>query len=200
MNGISLEALAAWVIDLYLLSSILLLVLAVLSMRLRQPARRLAVARATSVGLVVLIALTAMPGWPRLSWRIDRPPAPNRSRLQHIRIGSRRAQREASPCRRWNLPSAFGVARRRHEGMTSKARRPRCAPSFLPMHQHPPAFRSSRSRPGPISPAHCWPSAGLALVRSRRLGCSAAVVPHRPFSTGGSVGTSRRVVRSRNFA
>jgi beta-lactamase regulating signal transducer with metallopeptidase domain len=76
MNGTPLEALAAWVVDVYLLSTVLLTLLAVPSMRLGQPARRLAVARATSAGLIVLIVLTAIPGWPRLSWRIARSDAP----------------------------------------------------------------------------------------------------------------------------
>ncbi len=39
------------------------------SIRLRQPARRLAAARATSAGLVIVLMLSAMPGWPRMSWR-----------------------------------------------------------------------------------------------------------------------------------
>jgi hypothetical protein len=76
MNGTPLESLAAWVIDVYGLSSLLLALLAVVSMRLSQPARRVAFARATSAGLIVLLTLAAVPAWPRLSWRITRPEPP----------------------------------------------------------------------------------------------------------------------------
>ncbi len=61
--------LVRWVVDVHVLGSLLLVLWAGSMFRVRQPARRLAAARATSGGLIVLVVLSAAPGWPRLSWR-----------------------------------------------------------------------------------------------------------------------------------
>ncbi len=65
----STETLALWLVDFYVATTVLLLVAVVAMCCLRQPARRLAVAWATMVGLAALAILCALPQWPRISWR-----------------------------------------------------------------------------------------------------------------------------------
>jgi beta-lactamase regulating signal transducer with metallopeptidase domain len=56
-----------WLVDIYLLSTVLI-VLGLAGLRcLRQPAQRIAVARSTVVGLAMLVALEPIPPWPRMS-------------------------------------------------------------------------------------------------------------------------------------
>jgi beta-lactamase regulating signal transducer with metallopeptidase domain/thiol-disulfide isomerase/thioredoxin len=73
-----LESLGWWAIDFHLAGATVLCVACVALVALRQPAQRLALAWATSGGLLLLALLAALPGWPRTSWRIgvlqvDRP-------------------------------------------------------------------------------------------------------------------------------
>jgi BlaR1 peptidase M56/Carboxypeptidase regulatory-like domain len=58
-----------WLVDYYALTTVILVAAVVVMGRLRQPARRLAVARSAVVGLAMLAILAALPGWPRASWR-----------------------------------------------------------------------------------------------------------------------------------
>ena len=59
---------ALWLADLYFVSALLLAFVILSCTCLSQPARRMSVARAAALGLVMLAILTAVPGWPRLSW------------------------------------------------------------------------------------------------------------------------------------
>jgi len=56
-----------WWVDYFLIASLLLLVALAAMSVLRQPARRNVVARATILGLWALLAISVMPGWPRVS-------------------------------------------------------------------------------------------------------------------------------------
>ncbi len=58
-----------WLVDYYALATVVMAAAAVVMGRLRQPARRLSVARSAVVGLVMLAVLAALPGWPRAGWR-----------------------------------------------------------------------------------------------------------------------------------
>ncbi len=62
---------ALWLADLFFVSSLLLVTALAAFAVLRQPARRMTVARATALGLTGLVILTTVPGWPRHSWRIN---------------------------------------------------------------------------------------------------------------------------------
>ena len=61
-----------WLVDYYALATVVLVAAAVVMVRQRQPARRLAIARSAVVGLATLAVLAAVPGWPRASWRSQR--------------------------------------------------------------------------------------------------------------------------------
>ena len=63
------DSVVGWIVDYYVLSSVLLLPGLVVMQWLNQPARRIAVARAMVGGLLASVLLTAIPGWPRLAWR-----------------------------------------------------------------------------------------------------------------------------------
>jgi BlaR1 peptidase M56 len=63
------ETMSDWLVDDYALSTVVLVAAVVVMGRLRQPARRLTVARSAVVGLAMLAVLAALPGWPRASWR-----------------------------------------------------------------------------------------------------------------------------------
>ena len=56
-----------WLLDYYLAASLLIIGALSIMFAVRQPVRRSAVARATLVGLALLIVLTMLPGWPRTS-------------------------------------------------------------------------------------------------------------------------------------
>ena len=60
-----LSFLTAWLVDLLVLGTALLAAASLFLVMLRQPAARMALARATLVGLATLCVLTALPGWPR---------------------------------------------------------------------------------------------------------------------------------------
>ncbi len=66
---ISPEFLSRWVVDVYALGTLLLAAWAVACWPVRQPSRRLAIARATAFGLILFMVLGTLPGWPRASWR-----------------------------------------------------------------------------------------------------------------------------------
>jgi len=57
------ESAAYWLADVYLLSTLLLVAILLLLWKMGQPARRLAVVRATLAGLTLLAFLSAAPGW-----------------------------------------------------------------------------------------------------------------------------------------
>jgi len=71
MTGRWTSHLILWLADVYVLSSLLLLLALAAFVILRQPARRMTVARAAALGLVALAILSAIPGWPRHSWRMS---------------------------------------------------------------------------------------------------------------------------------
>ncbi len=98
-----------WLVDYYALATVVLVAAVVVMGRLRQPARRLTVARSAVVGLVILAVLAALPGWPRASWRSrpgqtpsDRPTVaaasvPDSGITAPSQFGTRLAPRDATP-------------------------------------------------------------------------------------------------------
>jgi hypothetical protein len=64
------EAVCDWLVDYYALTTVVLVAAVAAMGWLRQPARRLLVARSGVVGLAMLAILAALPGWPRASWRV----------------------------------------------------------------------------------------------------------------------------------
>ena len=69
------ETMSDWLVDYYALTTVVLVAALVVMGRLRQPVRRLSVARSAFVGLAMLAVLAALPGWPRASWRGQPGPA-----------------------------------------------------------------------------------------------------------------------------
>ena len=63
-----LEALGWWAIDFHLAAAVLLGTACAALVCLRQPVHRIALAWATSIGLLLLASLTSLPGWPRTNW------------------------------------------------------------------------------------------------------------------------------------
>ena len=63
------ETMSDWLVDYYALTTVVLVAAVVVMGRLRQPVRRLSVARSAVVGLAMLAILAALPGWPRACWR-----------------------------------------------------------------------------------------------------------------------------------
>ncbi len=63
----AIDGLGSWLADLYFFSTVLLVLAGALILLLEQPARRMAVARATLAGLCVIAVLSALPAWPRLA-------------------------------------------------------------------------------------------------------------------------------------
>jgi WD40 repeat protein len=63
------ETISDWLVDYYALTTAILVAAVVVMGRLRQPVRRLSVARSAFVGLAMLAVLAALPGWPRACWR-----------------------------------------------------------------------------------------------------------------------------------
>ena len=69
-----LTALVPWLADLYLLSTVLLLIGLALIYVLEQPARRIVAARSLVAGLAALAMLATAPGWPRpaaIEWSVS---------------------------------------------------------------------------------------------------------------------------------
>ena len=78
MIGSRFTPLVDWLTDVYLLSTVLLLVGLAVMHRFRQPSRRMAVARSVAVGLAALAVLATAPGWPRIAaihWHAADPAA-----------------------------------------------------------------------------------------------------------------------------
>ncbi len=98
-----------WLVDYYALATVILVAAVVVMGRLRQPARRLTVARSAVVGLAMLAVLAALPGWPRACWRgrpgrtrPDRPTVAAASGQDSgittpAQLGTRLAPRDATP-------------------------------------------------------------------------------------------------------
>ncbi|HEV3023870.1 MAG TPA: M56 family metallopeptidase, partial [Pirellulales bacterium] len=63
-----LEALGWWAVDFHLAAAVLLVIAGTAMVCLRQPVHRVALAWATSIGLLLLASLTTLPGWPRTNW------------------------------------------------------------------------------------------------------------------------------------
>ena len=59
------ETLSDWLVDYYALATVVLVAAVVVMGRLRQPVRRLFVARSAALGLAILAVVAALPGWPR---------------------------------------------------------------------------------------------------------------------------------------
>ena len=95
--------------DYYALTTVVLVGAVVVMGRLRQPVRRLSVARSAVVGLAMLAVLAALPGWPRACWRgrpgrtePDRPTVAAESRQDSritapAQLGTRPEPRDAMP-------------------------------------------------------------------------------------------------------
>jgi hypothetical protein len=64
------ETVCDWLLDDYALTTVVLVAAVTAMVWLRQPARRMLVARSSVVGLAMLAILAALPGWPRASWHI----------------------------------------------------------------------------------------------------------------------------------
>ena len=62
------ETVCDWLVDYYALTTVVLVAAVAAIGWLRQPARRLLLARSGVVGLAMLAILAALPGWPRASW------------------------------------------------------------------------------------------------------------------------------------
>ena len=73
----AIDGLGSWLADVYLLSTILLVLAAFFLAFLKQPARRMAAARSTLAGLALIAVLAALPTWPRLGWRSPVPTEPS---------------------------------------------------------------------------------------------------------------------------
>ena len=73
MSGLWTDRFAFWLLDLFLFSSLMLASALAVFWIVRQPARRMSVARAAVLGLAALATLTLVPGWPRHSWRTGSP-------------------------------------------------------------------------------------------------------------------------------
>ncbi len=65
-----------WLWDFYLLATVLLVLVLVAGQCLKQPARRMALAWATTVGLLALAVFIALPNWSQLHLSTPAPPAP----------------------------------------------------------------------------------------------------------------------------
>ncbi len=68
------DSLGVWLIDVYFVSTVLIVIGSLFLIRLRQPAQRMAVARSVSAGLVAISVLAAMPEWPRAGgsdWHVN---------------------------------------------------------------------------------------------------------------------------------
>ena len=103
------ETMSDWLVDYYALATVVLVAAVVVMGRLRQPARRLSVARSAVVGLAMLAVLVALPGWPRASWRVrpvrtqpERPtvaaaPGPDSGITTPAQLGTRPEPRAAMP-------------------------------------------------------------------------------------------------------
>ncbi|MCI0335751.1 MAG: carboxypeptidase regulatory-like domain-containing protein [Planctomycetes bacterium] len=66
---------AHWLADYYLLSTVLLVLAVAALVAVKQPAKRRAVTQSTLIGLVLLAALCALPGWSLMSLTSNRPTA-----------------------------------------------------------------------------------------------------------------------------
>ena len=64
------ETLMLWLADFFVAATLLLLLAVAITYCIGQPARRLAVAWATMVGLTALAVLWTLPGWPRMSCNV----------------------------------------------------------------------------------------------------------------------------------
>ena len=76
MNEPQFSPLMNWLTDVYLLSTILMLLGLAVMHRYKQPSRRMAVARSVTVGLVALAVLATAPSRPRIvaiNWNEPEP-------------------------------------------------------------------------------------------------------------------------------
>ena len=76
MNEPQFSPLMNWLTDVYLLSTVLILLGLAVMHRYKQPSRRMAVARSVTVGLVALAVLATAPSWPRIvaiNWNEPEP-------------------------------------------------------------------------------------------------------------------------------
>ena len=68
------DSLGIWLIDVYFVSTVLIVIGGVCLIRFRQPARRMAVARSVSAGLVAISGLAVTPDWWRTGgflWQVN---------------------------------------------------------------------------------------------------------------------------------
>ncbi|WP_422928824.1 M56 family metallopeptidase [Singulisphaera sp. PoT] len=124
-----------WLVDYYALATVVLLAAVVVMARMRQPARRLAIARSTVLGLAMLAILAALPGWPRASWR-SRPgemkPDRTAAALTSVRDSEIRgpAQLESRPRLQERMPRTPSSPTGRDPSMgTDASARPSIGPS-----------------------------------------------------------------------
>ena len=168
------ETMSDWLVDYYALTTVVLVAAVVVMGRLRQPARRLSVARSAVVGLAMLAVLAALPGWPRASWRSPARANAARSTDRRRGVGAGFRDHDArstrgpgrslgTRCRRVR-PCRLGVKR-----ASGPAAHRRSRPSV-----HRSGYRRSNGRPiGWTSPAGrswpagpwCWPGSGSACGR-----------------------------------
>jgi hypothetical protein len=108
-----LSSIVHWLADLYVVSAVLLAFVLLLCTRLDQPARRMTIAHTSLVGLAVLASLTAIPGWPRWTWRSTGQSAIGNAAFpvtgaagRFTGVGSRTLKREAGRLETLSTPHA----------------------------------------------------------------------------------------------
>ena len=151
-----LDSCARWLVDLYLLASVILVVTWIVTRCMRQPSRRMAVGRSAIVAILVLAVIAALPTWPR-AVRFGDAPNPG-SAPRHEPIAAIHERPELSSAVRPPAPrpnTTTPVADRTHA--RSHVTPARVAPA-------PPAAPDAPSTTGPPRKALLFLFLGGALI------------------------------------
>ena len=165
------EAVWGWLADYYALATVVLLATVAALGLLRQPGRRLSVARSAVGGLAALAVLAALPGWPRVSWPSLRPAATGP--IDHRRGRGAGPSDRDSPCSRGSVWTSRGGARSVKPGRpgssprrSSPTRARRGGRPLVPWLATRRSIRCARGRARrPGVPGGRGPDAGLARDR-----------------------------------
>ena len=159
--------------DYYALTTVVLVAAVVVMGRLRQPVRRLSVARSAVVGLAMLAVLAALPGWPRRSGAagpgerspIDRPSPRRRGRIPGSRrpLNSGPGRSLGTRCRRVR-PCRPGVRRASGPGAHRRSRPSVYRSGCRRSNGRPIGWAWSAGHSWPAGP-WCWPGSGSACGR-----------------------------------
>ncbi|HVC97549.1 MAG TPA: carboxypeptidase regulatory-like domain-containing protein, partial [Pirellulales bacterium] len=155
-----LEALGWWAIDFQLLAALLLGAVCAALVCLRQPAHRVALAWAASVGLLLLALLTSLPGWPRAHW------LPAHMTADSTAVGSTEVDNPTDDSRaqdRLEFANTAGPSAPRDAADSAEMwlRRPA---EFSPIGQAADGLDQSSVAPAPTVPAEIEPSAAMPRV------------------------------------